>query len=271
MLLRCPRCFVITGAKADRTRCGGCDVSLRAPGPHRVGPAEPVTHRAAAPAPRPAAAPGIRAARSRARPAAAARRIVITDDAPRLIGWAVRLRRLWFDELESALEAALPGASEALASATCSVREDGTMVLHLPSIYPVLPPVYDVVQDGVAALLWDVFGNPVAHTTKIGGATPRRPKPSSLSVYTPGDPGPIQWPGLSASLREQVLTADEPAIGALFDGVRILAVSLDSVWLEFATPSARLALGKLPGAASGLNERLSTWNGGVTAFCTAAP
>jgi len=191
----------------------------------------------------------------------------------RLVDWAVRLRRLWFEELERALEAALPGAGESLVQASATVDvATGALHVRMPSIYPVLPPVYDVVKAEIASVLWDAFGNPVAHKVTFGGGgtATRRKAISGLSVYEPGDPAPDYWQEVTSSFRQEVLVSSDPTANALLSGVKIRALAREHVWLEFATSDARRSLGQLPGAASALNDRLNTWNDGVTAFCFAA-
>lgn len=194
------------------------------------------------------------------------------DESARLVEWAIRCRRLWFESLESALDRALPGAGEALVSAAAAVdAETGVLRINVPPIHPVLPPVYDVVQHQVAQVLWETFGNPVAHTVSFKApTTTRRWNAGGLSVYAPGDPAPELWPHLSADFRHAVLTSGDPSTDALLSGVGVAALSLEHVWLRFTTPDARRGLGRLPGAASGLNDRLAEWNGGVTALCFAA-
>lgn len=198
-------------------------------------------------------------------------RIVMVHEPTRVVDWAVRLRHVWFDELEGALEASLPGAGEALVQATAAVEEpSGALHVRMPSIHPVLPPVYDVVKAEIASALWGAFGNPVMHKVSFGARAPRRKGTTALSVYDPGDPAPQLWPELIAGFRAEVLASADPAAAALLDAVNLSAISLDHVWLQFATTEARRNLGQLPGAATGLNDRLDAWNGGVTALCYSA-
>lgn len=193
------------------------------------------------------------------------------NEPPRLVDWVFRLRHLWFGELEGALEAALPGAGEALVAASAKVEPvSGAVHIRMPSVYPVLPPVYDIVTSEIASVLWGAFGNPVAHKVTFGTSAPRRRGAGGLGVYDPGDPSPGHWDELRKSLRDEVLVSSDPAASALLSGVKVRAVALEHVWLEFSTKGARQSLGKLPGAASELNDRLHRWNGGVTAFCFSA-
>lgn len=124
----------------------------------------------------------------------------------------------------------------------------------------------------IASVLWDVFGNPVAHQVTFGAgpASRRRNRVSGLSVYAPGDPAPTLWPELVVSFRNDVLSSLDTTTDALLAGVKVTVVGLDQIWLEFATAGARGSLGRLPGAATGLNDRLTVWNGGVTALCCVA-
>lgn len=198
-------------------------------------------------------------------------RIVMVHEPARVVEWAIRCRRLWFSELERALEAALPGAGEALVQATAAVDEaTGALHVRLPSIHPVLPPVYDVVKAEIASILWGAFGNPVMHKVTFGASALRRKPTTALSVYDPGDPAAQLWPKLIAGFRDEVLTSDDPTSAALLNDIEVSSVGLDHVWLHFTTADARRRLGQLPGAATGLNDRLDAWNGGVTAFCFAA-
>ncbi len=198
-------------------------------------------------------------------------RIVMVHDDTRAVDWAVRVRCVWFEELERALEASLPGAGEALAQATAAGEEpSGALHVRMPSIHPVLPPVYDVVKAEIASALWDAFGNPVLHKVSFGARAPRRKGTTALAVYDPGDPAPQLWPELIAGFRAQVLASEDPAASVMLDAITVTAISLDHVWLQFATTDARRALGQLPGAATGLNDRLDAWNGGVTALCYSA-
>lgn len=198
-------------------------------------------------------------------------RIVMVHEPTRVVDWAVRLRHVWFEELERALEASLPGAGEPLVQATAAVEEPtGALHVRMPAIHPVLPPVYDVVKAEIASALWDAFGNPVMHKVTFGARALRRKSTTALSVYDPGDPAPQLWPTLIAGFRAEVLASSDPAAAALLGAVSVTAISLDHVWLQFATTDARRALGQLPGAATGLNDRLDAWSGGVTALCYSA-
>jgi hypothetical protein len=198
-------------------------------------------------------------------------RIVMAHEQIRVVDWAVRLRHVWFDELERALEVSLPGAGEALVQATAAVEEpSGALHVRMPWIHPVLPPVYDVVKAEIASALWNAVGNPVMHKVSFGASALRRKGTTALSVYDPGDPSPQLWRELIAGFRAEVLASEDLAAAALLDAVTVSAISLDHVWLQFATTESRRALGQLPGAATGLNDRLDAWNGGVTALCYSA-
>lgn len=181
---------------------------------------------------------------------------------------ALKLRRLWFEELEGRLEQALPGAGEALSIAWASVGPLGLLSMRIPAVYPVLKPVHGLVRQEIALALRNVSGNSVAHevrfTAGIDGL-PRMPKRTATDVHHPGDPAPLQWPLLATSFRSEVLVSDDPAIQAVYDRIEVAGMSLSQVWLALASEQERQLIGYVPGAASALHDQLSAWQGGPTA------
>ncbi len=200
------------------------------------------------------------------------RRVVYASVPPERVELAVRLRARWYTILEHALDEALPGAREALSYANIILADDGVLVLAMPSLYPVLRPVYPRVKQVVAETLADTVGPDIEHRVVFRGATPSLKRRAALEitdVHHPGDPDVTAWISLADDLRNALAQQNDPAVQRVLAAGTPVAFAERAVWLRFPSATALRAVGRVPGAASSLHQTLDEWNDGIMAFCFA--
>lgn len=180
-----------------------------------------------------------------------------------VVALAPTLRRAWFTTVAAQLEQALPGAWEALSMAAVELTDEGQLMVRVPTVYPVYPPVYELVKGTVKDVLLGALGQSVECVVKLSRGEPRplRKHPTGLDVYHWGDPHPDDWIPLAAGLVDALSAMEGPA-REVFAGAEVTALSQRAIWMRFPTREARHAVGKTPGVAYALKMTVEAWRPG---------
>lgn len=173
------------------------------------------------------------------------------------IDLAVRLRRLWIDDLVPwlvELDNDLAGSWKSTA-----LRRLGLALEILSPInFGMGDPLEDVRPEFLERLTDATDGHVnrarVCFIEDSKYRSPRRATTTERDIFDPGDPGADAAAASAAALRKRLTRRSTPEVRDVLSKLRVSGVSQHRLWLVGADDSIRRAIGSMPGCAFALRE-----------------